>query len=115
MPDVLDLCSKAVAARERDRTALGSVPQTFRTPRSRPIGTQWTADAGEPRQFLDQWWNGRPRQLGRGDELIEELNLILRLMDEATSQLSSIRNQETVATAAMGAAGLAAGAKWNTA
>ena len=45
----------------------------------------------------------------------EELNLILRLKDEATSQLSSIRNQVTAAAAAIGAAGLAAGAKWDTA
>ena len=42
----------------------------------------------------------------------EQLNLILRLKDEATSQLSSIRNQVTAAAAAMAAGGLAMGAAW---
>ena len=45
----------------------------------------------------------------------QELNLILRLKDEATSQLSSIRNQVTVAAAAMAAAGFKAGAEWDRA
>lgn len=45
----------------------------------------------------------------------QELNLILRLKDEATKQLSSIRNQVTVAAAAMAAAGFQAGAEWDRA
>ena len=45
----------------------------------------------------------------------QEMNLILRLKDEATSQLSSISGQVTVAAAAMAAAGFKAGAEWDRA
>ena len=45
----------------------------------------------------------------------EELTLILRLRDEATSALSNIRNQVSIAAAAIGAVGLKAGADWDAA
>ena len=45
----------------------------------------------------------------------EELTLILRLKDEATSALSNIRNQVSIAAAAIGAVGLKAGADWDAA
>ena len=45
----------------------------------------------------------------------QELNLILRLRDEATSQLKSVRGAVTAAAGVMAAAGLKAGADWDKA
>ena len=45
----------------------------------------------------------------------QELNLILRLRDEATAQLKTVRGSVTAAAGVMAAAGLKAGADWDKA
>ena len=45
----------------------------------------------------------------------QELNLILRLRDEATAQLQTVRGSVTAAAGVMAAAGLKAGADWDKA